>query len=160
MSPRAAWRLEALGFEDVYDYEYGKRDWGSAGLPREGAAAERPSADDLARRDAPRCLLDDDLPAVRRRTLEAGWDTCLVVTHGNVVMGRLGRRAIRADDRRTIEEAMAEGPSTVRPSIGLHRLVERMRKRDLTSFVVTTSDGKLVGVVLRDEAERRLAENG
>jgi len=32
-----------------------------------------------------------------------------------------------------------------------------MRKRNLTSAVVTTSDGRLVGVVLLDDAEARLA---
>ena len=36
MSPRAAWRLESIGFEQVYDYVTGKADWGSFGLPLEG----------------------------------------------------------------------------------------------------------------------------
>ena len=31
MSPRAAWRLEALGFGGVYDYVAGKVDWIAAG---------------------------------------------------------------------------------------------------------------------------------
>jgi hypothetical protein len=30
MSPRAAWRLESIGFGQVYDYAAGKADWGSA----------------------------------------------------------------------------------------------------------------------------------
>lgn len=38
-SPQAARRLEALGYEDVYDYEEGKQDWIEAGLPTEGGAA-------------------------------------------------------------------------------------------------------------------------
>jgi hypothetical protein len=33
MSPRAASRLESIGFEQVYDYVAGKADWGSACLP-------------------------------------------------------------------------------------------------------------------------------
>jgi len=32
MSPRAASRLESLGFRDVYDYAAGKADWFAAGL--------------------------------------------------------------------------------------------------------------------------------
>jgi len=32
MSPRAASRLESLGFRDVYDYAAGKADWFNAGL--------------------------------------------------------------------------------------------------------------------------------
>ena len=83
------------------------------------------------------------------------WDTCFVVNDENVVLGRLGRRAIRSEAD-SVEEAMTEGPSTVRPSIGLRAIVERMRKHDLKSFPVTTSDGRLVGLVLREEAEKRL----
>ena len=33
MSPRAAWRLESLGFRNVHDYPAGKSDWMAAGLP-------------------------------------------------------------------------------------------------------------------------------
>jgi hypothetical protein len=33
MSPRAAWRLESIGFQHVYDYVAGKADWGGAGRP-------------------------------------------------------------------------------------------------------------------------------
>jgi hypothetical protein len=48
---------------------------------------------------------------------------------------------------------MSPGPSTVRPSIGTDALLERMRPRNLTSYLVTTPDGRLVGLVRRDELE-------
>jgi Mg/Co/Ni transporter MgtE len=156
MSPRAACRLEAIGFEEVYDYEDGKRDWGSFGLPREGTIAERPSAADAARRDVPTCRVSDDLGEVRERVRQAGWDTCIVVTPGAVVLGRLGRRALAADDSGTVEEAMSEGPSTVRPSLPLDKLVQRIKTGNLTSFIVTTPDGKLVGLAMLGEAEQLL----
>ncbi|MDP9438334.1 MAG: rhodanese-like domain-containing protein [Actinomycetota bacterium] len=38
-SPQAARRLEALGYSNVYDYEEGKQDWISAGLPTQSGAA-------------------------------------------------------------------------------------------------------------------------
>ena len=38
-SPQAARRLEALGYANVYDYEAGKQDWLSDGLPTESGAA-------------------------------------------------------------------------------------------------------------------------
>lgn len=155
MSPRAAWRLDVMGF-DAYDYEDGKRDWGSFGLPREGKLAETPSAGDVARRDVPTCTLDDDIHEVRGRVRAAGWDTCFVVTNDRIVLGRVGRRAIAAKDDRSIEEAMSDGPSTVRPSIGIDALLKRMYERKLDTFPVTTPDGKLVGVVLRKDADRAL----
>jgi CBS domain-containing protein len=148
-----------MGFEQVYDYEDGKRDWGSFGLPREGRLAEQPSAGDVARADVPTCLLADDLSEVRRRVRESGWDTCIVVNDHRVVLGRLGRKAIGSDDDRSVEEALTEGPSTVRPSIGLDALLERMQSNNLGSWLVTTPDGKLVGLVLRTQAEERLASS-
>jgi rhodanese-related sulfurtransferase len=39
-SPQAARRLDALGYENVYDYEEGKQDWIEAGLPTESGAAQ------------------------------------------------------------------------------------------------------------------------
>ncbi len=37
-SPRAARRLDELGYRNVYDYEAGKVDWRAAGLPIETGA--------------------------------------------------------------------------------------------------------------------------
>jgi Mg/Co/Ni transporter MgtE len=145
-----------MGFE-AYEYEDGKRDWGSFGLPREGKLAETPSAGEVARRDVPTCTLDDGLQAVRQRVREQGWDTCFVVTDDRVVLGRLGRRALASDDDSTVEDAMSEGPSTVRPSIGIDALIKRMDERELMTFPVTTPDGRLVGLVRRADAERALA---
>jgi rhodanese-related sulfurtransferase len=42
-SPQAARRLDALGYENVYDYEEGKQDWIGAGLPTENGAARAAS---------------------------------------------------------------------------------------------------------------------
>ena len=145
-----------MGFEQVYEYEDGKRDWGSFGLPRGGKLAEQPSGGDLARADVPTCLLSDDLSEVRRRVRESGWDTCIVVNNGGVVLGRLGRKAIGSDDDQSVEEAMTEGPNTVRPSIRLDALLKRMQSKNLNSLLVTTPDGKLVGLVFRSQAEERL----
>ena len=40
-SPQAARRLDALGYENVYDYEEGKQDWVEAGLRTESGAARQ-----------------------------------------------------------------------------------------------------------------------
>ena len=59
MSPRAAWRLESLGFTRVCDYVPGKADWFAAGLAREGTRASIPRAGDVARGDDVTCRLGD-----------------------------------------------------------------------------------------------------
>ncbi len=72
MSPRAAWRLESVGFRDVHDYVDGKLDWMAAGLPTEGSNALRPRAGEVARKDVPICGLQESIGEVRRRVREAG----------------------------------------------------------------------------------------
>jgi CBS domain-containing protein len=158
VSPRAAWRLESLGFRDVYDYVAGKKDWGAAGLPREGRRASEPSAGEHARRDVPTCRLDERLQGVRARVRAAGWDICIVANEERVVLGRLGRRALASEEDVTAEGAMTEGPGTLRPSYALEAALSRMRDRDLTRVLITTSDGRLVGLLLREDAERALAD--
>src|SRR5438128_716611 len=127
MSPRAAWRLESIGFEQVYDYVAGKADWGSFGLPLEGTKG--PRAGEHVRTDVPTCRLGERLAEVRARVRAVGWDTCIVVNDAGVVLGRLGRGALASEDDVAAEQAMTAGPSTVRPSITLEAIVERMQKQ-------------------------------
>src|SRR5919198_6712274 len=156
MSPRAASRLEALGFSEVYDYVAGKADWGSFGLPLEGRRDSSNRVGAHARTDVPACGPRDRMTDVRERVRAAGWDTCFVTDERGVVLGRLGRAALAGDDDVSVEEAMTLGPSTVRPALELEKAVERMRTQNLTSMPVTRSDGVLVGVVRRDEVVRVL----
>jgi Mg/Co/Ni transporter MgtE len=156
VSPRAAARLEALGFARVYDYAAGKADWGSFGLPLEGERANSTRVGAHARTDVPTCALADRLRDMRQRVRDAGWDTCFVVDADGVVLGRLGHSALERDDDVSAEEAMTLGPSTVRPSYGLDEAVARMRKQGLTDLPVTRSDGTLVGVIREADAERAL----
>jgi CBS domain-containing protein len=146
-------RLEGLGFDQVYDYAAGKKDWGSYGLPREGKKAEEPSAGELARRDVPTAALEERLQDVRSRI--GDWDTCIVVDDDRIVLGRLGRRALGSNEDVSVEEAMSPGPSTVRPSLGAAAAVERMEKRNVRTLLITTPDGRLVGVLYRKDLEPR-----
>src|SRR5918995_3426133 len=157
MSPRAASRLESIGFEQVFDYVAGKADWGSFGLPLEGAEGSETRAGAYVRTDVPTCRPHDQLREVCERLDESGWDTCFVVDERRVVLGRLGRRAVRGREEVTAEQAMTLGPSTIRPSARLHAVVERMQRQQLTNLPVTTSDGRLAGLLLREDAERALA---
>jgi Mg/Co/Ni transporter MgtE len=158
MSPRAASRLESIGFEHVYDYVAGKADWGSAGLPLEGRNGSETRAGAYVRADVPSCRLDDRLEDVCEHLHASGWETCFVVDDRHVVLGRLGRRTIRARENVSAEKAMTPGPSTIRPSARLQDIVERMQRQKLSTMPVTTSDGRLVGLLLREDAERALAQ--
>jgi len=156
MSPRAASRLESLGFERVYDYVAGKADWGSAGLSLEGVEGSETRAGAHVLTDVPSCRPELRLQEVCERLDESGWDTCFVLDERGVVLGRIGRRAIRGREDITAEEAMTPGPSTIRPSARLEAMVERMQRQKLGNLPVTTSDGRLVGLLTRRNAEDAL----
>lgn len=154
MSPRAASRLDSIGFPQVYDYVAGKADWASFGLPIEGDHNSGTRVGAHACTDVPVCGPADRMLEVRERVRATGWDTCFVTDEHGVVLGRLGRAALAGDGDISVEEAMTPGPSTVRPSLELNNAVERMRRHDLTNLPVTRSDGVLLGVIRRDDAER------
>src|SRR5712692_11311522 len=159
MSPRAAWRLESFGFTDVYDYVAGKLDWLAAGLPTEGTNALRPRAGTVARRDVPTCHLDERLGDVRERVTAAGWDACVVVNEESVVFGLLRAKELQADPDLRIEQAMRPGPSTFRPFVLIEEMAALMVDHDLPNAPVTRSDGRLVGLLVREDAEKAAHES-
>ena len=156
MSPRAACRLERLGFTQVYDFVSGKLAWLAMGWPRAGTAAAVPNAGEIARRGTPTCALDDRVADVAATVVEAGRDVCIVVSPQGIVQGRLRGRALAETPEATAEQAMELGPTTIRPSERLEPLVERMRRRGVGSIVVSDLKGRLVGILYREDAERAL----
>ena len=157
MSPRAAWRLEALGFARVYDYVAGKADWLAAGLPAEGPLADTPRPGSLARRDAPTCRSGDPVALARSRVREGTWGRCVVLNEEEVVMGVLTEKILAAAPEDSPAEAVMQlGPTTVRANEDLAGLAHRMHDRDAASVLVTTPEGRLIGVLVRADAEAAL----
>ena len=154
MAPRAAARLETLGFRNVSHYAGGKLDWLAAGLPTEGDNATRPRAGTVARKGVPLCSLTDRLGEVSERARAAGWDAAVCVDGDGVVLGLLRAKELAGDPGLTIEAAMRPGPSTFRPYVSIKEMSDHMTKRDLVSSPITTSDGKLVGLLYREDAVR------
>ncbi len=159
MSPRAAWRLESLGFRDVYDYTAGKLDWMAAGLPTEGINAAVPRAGDLARKDVPTCSLDERLEEVRERVRARGWDTVVVVNEKRIVLGLLRARELEALGERSIEEAMRPGPSTFRPFVTAEEMARFMVEHRLESSPITTSEGGLLGLLFQKDVVEHMSGN-
>ncbi|MEX2210382.1 MAG: hypothetical protein WD689_01265 [Gaiellaceae bacterium] len=157
MSARAAWRLEQLGFTDVYDYVASKIDWFANGLPREGKAASVPWAGDLTRDDTPTCAAAERVGAVREQVLASGFDLCVVVNEQRIVLGLMRGDALSKDDA-AVGDVMELGPKTIRPNSPVTKLLEARANQGVKSWVVSTSHGKLLGLLLRSDAERAAAE--
>jgi Mg/Co/Ni transporter MgtE len=151
MSPRAAWRLESLGFIEVYDYTVGKLDWLAAGLPTEGTNANRPRVGALARKDVPTCGLDERLSVVRDRVRSLGWEAAVVVNGERVVFGLLRAKELAGDGDQLISKAMRPGPSTFRPYVLAEEMAHSMVDHKLESSPITISDGRLVGLILQQD---------
>src|SRR5438128_12442728 len=112
MSPRAAWRLEELGFSTVYDYVAGKADWTAAGLPTEGhdgLDTVPPFVTTDVVTAEPHELLGD---ALERAANSA--DVIVVLNPARVVLGRIRPSKTTADAGQRVDQIMQQRPATVR----------------------------------------------
>ncbi len=91
---------------------------------------------------------------MRERVHAAGGDAAVVVDGQRVVLGLLRAAELAKDPNLTIEAAMRPGPSTYRPYVPIKEVADAMSKRNLESSPITTSDGKLVGLLYRTDAVR------
>ena len=147
MSPRAAWRLAQLGFEQVYDYTGGKIDWIASGCPTDGPGPGEPRVLTAIDPSVPICQLDEAVGTVRGR-LGSEITSCVVVNDQRIVAGRLEHLdSFDPQDSREVSRVMRSGPSTIRPSESLRAVRDRMRARNVSQLLVTTPDGELLGVV-------------
>lgn len=158
MSPRAAARLESLGFHAVHEYRAGKLDWLAAGFPTEGENSRCPRAGEASRKDAAVCGLKDRLGDVRDRVARSGLEVAVVLDAEGIVLGLLRSKQLEMDRELLVEEAMRPGPSTFRPYVSTKEMADFMVEHSLDSAPVTTSDGKLVGVLLKSDAIRLAAD--
>ena len=147
-----------MGFTQVHDYVAGKLDWLAAGGPIEGTGTATPHAGGVARGDVPTCGLDERLGAVAARVRAAGWDACVVVNQERVVLGLLRAKELEGGPASRIEAAMRPGPSTFRPHVAIAELAHHLVDHDRENAPITTSDGRLVGLLRRGDALRAAHE--
>jgi CBS domain-containing protein len=148
MSPRAAWRLETLGFHTVHDYVGGKADWLAAGQPTQGNT-HRTAVSSLVQAEVPTCQVNEPLAAVVARMTAARSDTAIVINHQRIVLGRLRADRFDEDSSSMIDAVMEEGPTTVRADTDTRELLVRMQARGTEQVIVTTPEGHLLGIAHR-----------
>lgn len=91
---------------------------------------------------------------VRRRVSAVGWDACVVVNEERVVLGLLRAEELAKGSDERVQQVMRPGPSTFRPHVPIDELAHYMIHHDLVSSPVTTSDGRLVGLLKVGDAAR------
>ena len=159
MSPRAAARLETLGFDKVYDYVSGKSDWIAAGLPTVGPSSGLPTAGNTVRGGDILGHTGERLGDVAGRVRAEGKDTLIVVDDRHVVLGRIRGAAFDGDPGALIEDVMRPGPATIRPDTTLETVVATLGPAGVASTLVTDPDGRFIGTVYLEDARSRLAQH-
>ena len=91
---------------------------------------------------------------MQERVQEASWNRCVVVNKERIVLGLLREKELSLDPKIPVEEAMRNGPATFRPNEPVRNMAKRMQDREATAVLVTTSDGRLVGLLYREDAEQ------
>ena len=86
---------------------------------------------------------------MRERVAASPFGFALVTSTGGVLFGRLRKAVLEGDADALAGDVMELGPSTVRPHLPLEPLLERLAERDLRTAIVTTPEGRLIGVVKR-----------
>ncbi len=156
MHARAAWQLDRLGYR-VYRYAPGKADWRAAGLPTEGSGAVELRAGSIVRSSVPTCRPHTLVSEASAAARAAGWDVCIVVNENGIVLGRLRGDQLDSTLQEPVEAVMELGPTTTRADDDLAGLVERMQRRNVGSILVTDPDGRLIGVLRREDGQAALS---
>src|SRR5215813_804165 len=146
LSARAAWRLESMGFQEVYRYTPGKADWLAAALETEGAQAKKLRIRQMIHRDVPTCSLRERLEDVKSRR-RPNQDLCVVVNDRNIVLGVVQGQTWDANPQSRVADVMQPGPRTLRPDLDPKDAQKILRNYDAPSAIVTTSDGELLGII-------------
>jgi hypothetical protein len=114
LSPRAACRLETLGFEHVHDYVPGKSDWLAHNLPVD-REHDLVTVGAIARSDVVTCGLADRVGDIASRIADSPYGFALVISAAGVLLGRVRAGALNVARDTLVEQVMESGPSTVRP---------------------------------------------
>jgi len=78
----------------------------------------------------------------------------VVTNEERVVLGLLRTGELEQGQDEPVEKVMRPGPSTFRPHVPIEELAHHMIHHDLPASPVTTSDGRLVGLLRREDAAR------
>jgi CBS domain-containing protein len=129
----------------------GKVDWLARMEPTEGDETDQPRVGALVRHDVVTCGLETPVEEVRPRIDASPFGFALVLAADGTLLGRLRKSAIEDGATGTAESLMSPGPSTVRPDLAVDELRKRLDEKELKTSIVSTPEGRLIGVVRRSD---------
>ena len=146
LSARAAALLGALGYTAVHDYTGSKAAWLAMGWPAEGDVRDVDRAGGRVRKAAT-CGPDTSLADLPE---PGAGNVVVVVDDTDIVLGTV-RPEASAPVETSVLDVLSPGVATVRPSITVDELARSMDADGQDHILVTTLEGMLLGVVLRED---------
>lgn len=138
----------------MYDYVPGKVDWLAHNLEVEGDRADAVTVARVMRGDAVRCAPTDRVADVHESIKRSPYPFALVTTAGGVVLGRAPASALEQPSEQPVWDVAEPGPKTFRPHHSVLHVAEQLAEKDLRWAIVTTPEGRLLGVASREVLKR------
>jgi CBS domain-containing protein len=132
----------------------GKVDWLAHGLPVEGERPEAPIAGRVTRADAVRCRPTDRISRVRELVERSPYPFALVTSNDGTLLGRAPASALDPASERPVWDVAEPGPKTFRPHVSAEKVAGVLADKGLRWAIVTTPEGRLLGVASREDLER------
>jgi CBS domain-containing protein len=128
-------------------------DWLARGLRTEGEAAGRTRAHHFASAEVVIARVEERAEDIARRIGASSFPFALVASGDGTVLGRLPQSLAGASSGKRADEVMQPGASTTRGDTEATTVLDRLKRDDLSYAIVTTPEGRLIGVVRRSDIE-------
>ena len=138
----------------MYDYVPGKVDWLAHNLAVEGDDPDAPTAGRVMRDDVVRCSPTDRAATVLESIKRSPYPFALLTTAGGTVLGRVRASMLDPSSDEPVWEIAEPGPKTFRPHTSAEHAATQLAEKDLRWAIVTTPEGRLLGVASREDLER------
>jgi CBS domain-containing protein len=132
----------------------GKVDWLAHSLPVEGERTEAPIAGRAMRDDVVRCRPTDRVGDVRESIARSAYPFALVTSEDGTLLGRAPSSALDGPSERPVWDVAEPGPKTFRPHVAAQKVAETLAGKDLRWAILTTPEGRVLGVASREDLER------
>ena len=132
----------------------GKVDWLANSLPVDGDRPDAPIAGRAMRGDAALCRPGDRVADVRKLIERSPYPFALVTSDDGTLLGRAPASALAPASQRPVWDVAQPGPKTFRPHVIAAKVAEVLAEKGYRWAIVTTPEGRLLGVASREELER------
>ncbi|HJS92665.1 MAG TPA: CBS domain-containing protein [Solirubrobacteraceae bacterium] len=132
----------------------GKVDWLAHALPVEGERPDAPIAGRVIRADAALCRPTDRMSHVCELIERSPYPFALVMSDDRTLLGRAPSSALDPASERPVWEVAEPGPKTFRPHAAAEKVAGVLADLGLRWAIITTPEGRLLGVASREDLER------